>query len=177
MLKYITPIIHLDDDDEMALRFDNFMYGLILGCIEQLPSFKKAKSQLCDLATLLTRKASIPQVSAKMALIKEINTDAFWATNDILAFEMVRKELRDLIKFLDGGMNREPIITRLTDPIIAQSEGEQLEKAYDYEAYHEKVNRYVNEHEDTLAIHQPLGDLLRPLREGVTALCRALQGA
>lgn len=155
LLKYIAPVIRLHDDDEMALRFDNFMYGLILASMEQLASFKSAKKQLCDIATLLERKASIPQVNAKMNVIKEINTDAFWNANDILAFERVRKELRNLIKFLDtGGGGREPIITRLTDPIIAQKEGEKLDEPYDFEAYHEKVNRYVNEHGDTLAIYK-----------------------
>ena len=53
LLKYVAPVIHLHDDDEMALRFDNFMYGLILANMEQLASFKYAKKQLCDIATLL----------------------------------------------------------------------------------------------------------------------------
>ena len=154
LLKYIAPIIHLDDDDEMALRFDNFMYGLILASMEQLASFKYAKKQLCDIATLLERKASIPQVNAKMPVIKEINTDAFWGANDILAFERIRKELRELIKFLDSGSGRKPIITRLTDPVIGEKEGDPLEAPYDFEAYHDKVNRYVNEHGNTMAIYK-----------------------
>lgn len=155
LLKYVAPVIHLHDDDEMALRFDNFMYGLILANMEQLASFKYAKKQLCDIATLLERKASIPQVNAKLQVIQEINTDAFWDANDILAFETVRRELRELIKFLDpGGGGREPIITRLTDPVIDEKEGNKLDEPYDFEAYHEKVNRYVNEHGDTLAIYK-----------------------
>ncbi len=155
LLKYIAPIVHLADEDEMALRFDNFMYGFILANMEHLSSFKYAKKQLCDIAMLLEHKASIPQVNAKMALIKDINTDTFWSANDILAFETVRTELRDLIKFLDGGgKGKQPIITRLTDPIIEQKEGEKLDEPYDFEAYHDKVNRYVNEHGDTLAIYK-----------------------
>lgn len=154
LLKYIAPIVHLYDDDDMALRFDNFMYGLILSSMEQLASLKHARQQLCGIATLLERKASIPQVNAKMQIIKDINTDAFWDANDILAFEMVRKELRELIKFLDGGAGREPIITRLTDPVIGEQQGETLEEPYDFEAYHDKVNRYVNEHGDTMAIYK-----------------------
>lgn len=131
------------------------MYGLILANMEQLASFKYAKKQLCDIATLLERKASIPQVNAKLPVIREINTDAFWDANDILAFETVRRELRELIKFLDpGGGGPEPIITRLTDPIIDEKEGNKLDEPYDFEAYHEKVNRYVNEHGDTLAIYK-----------------------
>lgn len=156
LLQQIAPIVRLDDTDEFAKRFDNFMYGLIIASMEMMPAFKNAQRQLRDIGTLLERKISIPQVKAKLPLIKEVNTDAFWEANDILLFEQVRKELRDLIKFLyeGNGEGKKPIITRLVDPIIDQQEGEQLDAAYDFEDYRAKVNRYVNEHGNTLAIHK-----------------------
>ena len=130
------------------------MYGLILASMEQMPAFKYAKKQLCDIATLLERKVSIPQVKEKMPIIQEINTDEFWVANDILLFEKVREELRGLMKFLDRNPQKKPIITRLTDPIFAQQEGVLLEQAYDFEDYRDKVNRYIGEHGDTLAIYK-----------------------
>ncbi len=154
LLQYIAPIVRLNDDDELAKRFDNFMYGLILASMEQMPAFKYAKKQLCDIATLLERKVSIPQVQEKLPIIQEINTDEFWGANDILLFEKVREELRELMKFLDRNPQKKPIITRLTDPILAQQEGVQLEQAYDFEDYRDKVNRYIGEHGDTLAIYK-----------------------
>ena len=155
LLQQIAPIVHLDDTDEYAKRFDNFVYGLMIAAMEQMPSFKYAQKQLRDIGTLLERKVSIPQVKAKLTIIKEVNTDAFWETTDILLFEKVRKELRELIKFLnEGGNPKNPIITHLTDPIIDQQEGIQLDPAYDFEDYRAKVNRYVNEHSDTMAIHK-----------------------
>ena len=156
LLQQIAPIVRLDDTDEYAKRFDNFMYGLIIASMEMMPTFKNAQKQLRDIGTLLERKISIPQVKAKLPLIKEVNTDAFWEANDILLFEKVRKELRTLIKFLyeGNGEGKKPIITRLVDPIIDQQEGEQLDAAYDFEDYRAKVNRYVNEHSNTLAIHK-----------------------
>lgn len=155
LLQQIAPIVHLDDTDEYAKRFDNFMYGLMIAAMEQMPSFKYAQKQLRDMGTLLERKVSIPQVKAKLPVIKEVNTDVFWETNDILLFEKVRKELRELIKFLhEGGDPKNPIITHLTDPVIDQQEGIQLDPAYDFEDYRAKVNRYVNEHGNTLAIYK-----------------------
>lgn len=130
------------------------MYGLILTSMEQMPAFKYAKKQLCGIATLLERKVSIPQVKEKMPIIREINTDEFWVANDILLFEKVREELRELMKFLDRNPQKKPIITRLTDPILAQQEGVLLEQAYDFEDYRDKVNRYIGEHGDTLAIYK-----------------------
>lgn len=154
LLQHIAPIVRLNDEDELAKRFDNFMYGLILTSMEQMPAFKYAKKQLCGIATLLERKVSIPQVKEKMPIIREINTDEFWVANDILLFEKVREELRELMKFLDRNPQKKPIITRLTDPILAQQEGVLLEQAYDFEDYRDKVNRYIGEHGDTLAIYK-----------------------
>ena len=155
LLRQIAPLVRSDDDDEFAKRFDNFMYGLILAHIEQMPAFKYAKKQLCDTASLLERKANISQIKAKLPVLKEIHTDAFWDACDILLFEKVRKELRDLIRFLDeGGGAQRLIVTKLTDPIIDSQEGVQMDVAYDFEDYRAKVNRYVNEHGDTLAIYK-----------------------
>ena len=155
LLAQIAPLVRADEPDEFAKRFDNFMYGLILAHIEQMPAFKYAKKQLCDTASLLERKASIPQIKAKLPVLQEIHTDAFWDANDILLFEYVRKELRELIQFLDdSGGAQSQIVTKLTDPIIDSQEGVQLEVAYDFEDYRAKVNRYVNEHGNTLAIYK-----------------------
>ena len=155
LLQQIAPIVRLDDTDEYAKRFDNFMYGLMIAAMGQMPSFKYAQKQLRDIGTLLERKISIPQVKAKLPVIKEVNTDAFWEANDILLFERVRKELRSLMQFLvEVGPVKNPIITHLTDPIIGEQEGIQLDAAYDFEDYRAKVNRYVNEHGNTLAIYK-----------------------
>ena len=155
LLKQIAPLVRSDDDDEFAKRFDNFMYVLILANIEQMPAFKYAKKQLCDTVSLLERKSNIPQIKAKLSVLKEIHTDAFWNADDILLFEKVRKELRDLIRFLDeGGGAQRQIVTKLTDPVIDSQEGVQMDAAYDFEDYRAKVNRYVNEHGDTLTIYK-----------------------
>ena len=155
LLQQIAPIVRLDDTDEYAKRFDNFMYGLMISAMAQMPSFQYAQRQLRDIGTLLERKISIPQVKAKLTIIKEVNTDAFWEANDILLFEKVRKELRGLMQFLvEIGPVKNPIITRLTDPIIGEQEGVQIEPPYDFEDYRAKVDRYVNENGNTLAIYK-----------------------
>ncbi|MCI6149761.1 MAG: DEAD/DEAH box helicase family protein [Flintibacter sp.] len=155
LLTQIAPLVQAEEPDEFAKRFDNFMYGLMLAHVGQMPAFKYARKQLCDTTALLERKASIPQVKAKLPLLQEIQTDAFWDANDILLFERMRKELRELIHFLDeGGGTQRQIVTKLTDPVIDSQEGVQLDAAYDFEDYRAKVNRYVNEHGDTLAIYK-----------------------
>ena len=154
LIQYLAPIVQLHENDEFAKRFDNFMYGLILAAMEQMPSYQRGQKQLRDIAAALEGKANIPQVGEGIALIKSVNTDEFWAARDVLLFEEVRARLRGLIQFLYEGGGRAPIFTRLADPITAQGEGQLLEAAYDFEDYRAKINRYVNEHGHTLAIHK-----------------------
>lgn len=154
LVKQVAPIIRSSDPDEAPKRFDNFMYGLILAGMEQMPSYRHAKKQLQNVASLLERKTSIPQVKEKLPVMKEIHTEAFWESGDILWLERVRKELRDLMQFLEEGSGTKPVVTNLSDPVMDRQEGQALDSAYDFEDYRAKVNRYVNEHGDTLAIHK-----------------------
>ncbi len=155
LVSEIAPIVTMDDTDEAAKRFDNFVYGMMLANIEAMPRFNYARKQLCDVVSALECKANIPQVKEKISFIKEIGTDEFWDTNDILMFEKVRVELRELMKFLiEKGDNPKSIIIDLIDPIKEEKEGITLDAAYDFEDYKKKVNRYVEEHKDVLAIYK-----------------------
>lgn len=154
LLAKIAPIVRSQDPDEYAKRFDNFMYGLILSHIEQMPSFRAAKKQLQNIAALLEKKANVPKVKEKISLIREIGSETFWEANDILLFEQVRRELRDIISILVEGENQKTITTSLSDPVMEQQEGVLLDQAYDFEDYRQKVNRYVEEHGNQLVIHK-----------------------
>ena len=154
LITHIAPLVYMDDKDEYAKRFDNFMYGLMIANIEAMAAFKHAKNQLCSIGAELEKKITIPQIKAKLPIIKEINSDEYWTANDILLFEKTRNELRDLMKFLVDGVIKPVIITKLIDPIIDAKEGEKLDPAYDFEDYKKKVNRYVNEHGNSIVIHK-----------------------
>ena len=155
LMREIAPLVYNPDTDELAKRFDNFMYGLMLAHLEQLPSLRHAQRQLRDTAALLERKATIPQVKDKLPLLKEVQTDVFWEAGDLLLLERVRQELRGLMQFLDqDSKGKGPVVTRLTDPVTECQEGMELEAAYDFQDYRAKVNRYINEHGDTMAIYK-----------------------
>ena len=155
LMREIAPLVYNPDTDELAKRFDNFMYGLMLAQLEQLPSLRHAQRQLRDTAALLERKATIPQVKDKLPLLKEVQTDVFWEAGDLLLLERVRQELRGLMQFLDqDSKGKGPVVTRLTDPVTQCQEGMELEAAYDFQDYRAKVNRYINEHGDTMAIYK-----------------------
>ena len=90
-----------------------------------------------------------------LELIKTISTDIFWESSDLSTFEMVRKKLRGLIKFLyDGAPKKNTIYTILSDTVLQTKEGDILDPGYDFEDYKLKVNRYIEEHHDHLAIYK-----------------------
>ena len=158
--KFLAPIVYMDDTDEYAKRFDNFMYGLMIAQIEGMPQFKKGQNQLVKVCTHLSKRATVPQIKEKLELINTIGTDEFWQSSDILDFEKVRAELRDLIKFMIDEGERNPIYTNLADVIIEVKEGETLYHPYDFEDYKLKVNRYIEKNRDHIAIHKLRNNIL-----------------
>lgn len=154
LTKYIAGLITSNDTDEFAKRFDNFMYGLMLADIDRLPKLGYFQKQLILTAELLEKKSTIPQVKAKLTLIKDVQTDAFWENISILTLEMVRQELRELMQFLVDDNTRPKIFTRLDDPVIDKQEGDILDAAYDFEDYKKKVNRYIEEHKNDTVIYK-----------------------
>ncbi|EJL23794.1 DEAD/DEAH box helicase family protein, partial [Brevibacillus sp. BC25] len=151
---YVAPIVYMDDSDEYAKRFDNFMYGIMIAKIEGMPQYKKGKKQLMEVSFELLKRATIPQIKAKLALIHTIGTDEFWQSPDIHSFENVRLELRSLMKLIIDEGGKSPVYTNLADEILTVKEGEVLYQAYDFEDYKLKVNRYIDNNRDHLAIHK-----------------------
>lgn len=152
--RQVAPLIQNYDTDEFAKRFDNFMYGLMLANIDKLPTMAYLKKPLCLTAESLEKKATIPQIQKKLTQIKEVQTEEFWKDINILTLEHMRKELRDLMQFLNDGVHRPKIFTNLEDSVMNQREGETLDAAYDFEDYRKKVNRYVEEHKNDEVIYK-----------------------
>lgn len=154
LTSHIAPLVFFEDKDEYALRFDNFMYGLMIAQIDELPGFKHAQNVLCNMAAMLEQRCTIPQIKANIGRIRSIGTDDFWQSADVVEFEGIRKELRELIKFLVDGRQKKPVITHLTDFIVEEQEGKLLEPAYDFEDYRKKVNTYVEKNGHSVAIYK-----------------------
>lgn len=155
LITYLAPLVFMEEQDEYAKRFDNFMYGLMLAQMEAAPVFKRLKTQLCNMGNALERRSTIPQIKSKLELIHTIALDEFWAAGDLLSYEQIRIELRELIKFIiDEGGSRNTIYTSLSDEVLERKQGDTLAAAYDFEDYKLKVNRYIETHKDHMAIYK-----------------------
>lgn len=153
LTEHIAPLVHFDEADAMALRFDNFIYGFILNVLDESPLVRRDMARLVTTARLLEKKSSIPQVAAKLPLLRQISDPELWKDIDICKLEDIRRELRALIRFLDEGSKRKDIITLLTDPILDSTAGIPLPEEDPFESYKMKVNRYIEEHKNSLAIY------------------------
>ncbi|NLM42854.1 MAG: DEAD/DEAH box helicase family protein [Clostridiales bacterium] len=154
LITYLAPIVFMDDNDEYAKSFDNLMYGIMLAQIEGNKGFKIRQKQLKNDCIGLSKRATIPQIKEKLELINTILTDEFWNNTDILTLEKVRVELRDLIKFLSDESKNRFVYTNISDEVILVKEGEELDAAYDFTDYRLKVNRYIEENKNHIAIYK-----------------------
>lgn len=150
--EHITPLIIPSDDDELAKRFDYLMFTIELAHLVG-KNLNKVKNEVIKTAHSLSQLGTIPQVLEKKEIIEKIKTEEFWATADLLDYDMVREALRDLIKFIEA-TERKIYYTDFTDEIleIKENEGEYITN--NFESYRKKVNKYIREHQDHLAIYK-----------------------
>ena len=161
--EHLAPLVAIHDNDEEAKRFDNFMYGLILLSMNSQRVTSGYKKGLRNVGHGLEGIGSVPAVKPHLPLIQAIQTEEFFASNDILKFEEVRQKLRSLIRLIPKG--KEHIIdTNLTDPVLQYEEGMDLDAGYDFEDYRLKVNKYINQNRNTMVIHKLVHN--KPLTEG-----------
>lgn len=155
LIENISELVVINDTDDRAINFDNLMYGLMLSQIEGTNNFNRKKKDLKNkVSNLLTKKSTIPQVKNRIPLLQRIVEDEFWNCADILNFEKIRVELRELMKFVDYGDKPELIYTNLTDVELSRTEGISMEPAYEFEDYKLKVNKYIEENRNNIAIHK-----------------------
>lgn len=153
LINHIGKVVYLDEIDEDAKGFDNLIYGLMVSILEKNRNFSGYKNSLMKICEDLLKKSTISLVKDKIPLIKNILSDAFWESIDILTLEDVRRELRPLVNLISEEKMNKIVYTDLKDEITILREGEiDYTASYDFENYKLKVNRYIEENKDNLAI-------------------------
>lgn len=148
----IAPIVPVADKDELARRFDYTMYSIILGTLNQT-NINRFAVMVTTSCQKLAGKYTIPQVAAQRQLIDRIIQDGYWAEADIFAFDQAREALRELMQFLDSEI-QSIYYTHFDDELVNISVGEPLGGGPELKPYKERVQSYLREHEDTLAVYK-----------------------
>ncbi len=145
----------LDKEDITAKLFDLTCLQLQLALLEHSAAFVRLKQRVQKMAADLEEKESIPMVKAQMKTILEVQTDEFWQDVTLPMLEMVRRRLRDLVKFIDS-KKRKPVYTILQDEIGPAQEIEikGFSPGVNLAQYRKKVEQFIKDHEDHIAIRK-----------------------
>ena len=92
-------------------------------------------------------------VKAQKYIIDKIQTEEFWENTNILELDEVRIALRNLLKYIEK-KKQQIYYTNFTDTILEKKEGEPIYNANELKNYKKKVEYYLKEHQDSLAIYK-----------------------
>ena len=149
MEQELVPLILPDDDDPKAMRFDALMYGIELAFLAG-KKYGKARSDLFSKVDSLSHIANIPEIMAQADLIRRILTSDYVENAGISEFEIIRDNLRDLIKYIPPSGAR--YFTDFDDEILSMEfKPAELEND-DLKNYRAKAEFYVRQHQDNVAI-------------------------
>ena len=102
----IAPLLHKNNVDESAKKFDLLTMLIELSLLDGETNCMNAVQNVQTIAEKLQEKATLPQVQAKMATIKEVLSEVAWQNVSLNWLEKVRNDLRELVKFLMGSDNK-----------------------------------------------------------------------
>lgn len=149
----VSPLVHNEESDISALRFDVLMYGYMCALLEgQSP--KVYRSKLVSIAVALQQVTTIPQVKEKLPLIQSVTDEHFFDGEDLLELERIRIELRGLVRFIAEGAGCGDVRLHLEDPLTKMVFGVEADIDETYEDYKLKVEHYLKAYSNTLVIHK-----------------------
>ena len=142
-------------DNLEAKQFDLLILRMQLTLLRGEPGFEKMRGTVQEIAQLLEEQTAIPLVAAKLPLIQEVQTPLFWEDVTVVCLERVRRELRELVQFIER-RKRSRVITDFVDEI---GEGVTVDLpgiaiGVDPEKVREKALVFLRKHENDPAIHK-----------------------
>lgn len=145
----LAPLIIPDKDEPKAVRFDALLYGIELAYLAGKP-YSKARSDLTKKINAVASVANIPEIMAQADFLNKLIHTDYIANAGINEFECIRKNLRDLIKYIPKGGPK--YTTNFIDNII----GKEIKPAEiendDLKNYKMKAEYYVRQNQDQIAI-------------------------
>lgn len=130
--------------DASALKFDALCLKRQLALVDETINASASETQITNIARYLKeKKASIPQVMAKMDTIKEVLTSQFWNSLSLGVLERVRLDLRDLLQYIDGGKSDKTFTVNIEDTFQKDNSGISVLPP---RTYRRRAEDYLREH-------------------------------
>lgn len=144
MKENISPLFKNTLADASALKFDALCLKRQLALVDETVSAGASETQITTIARYLKeKKASIPQVMAKMDTIKAVLTSQFWNSLSLGSLEKVRVELRDLLQYIDGGKSDKTFTVNIEDTFKKDNSGISVTPP---RTYRRRAEDYLREH-------------------------------
>jgi type I restriction enzyme R subunit len=148
----VAPLIIPDEDDEMAKRFDNVMYTIELAYLTAQKATKPIRA-VVDTAEKLSEIGTIPSINDNRELLTKVQSMDFWDEANIVELEEVREVMRELVQFLEKE-TRMTFYTDFQDTFNVIVDGTPIYGSNDLRNYQKRVNQYLKEHQDEMAIYK-----------------------
>ncbi|MEI8087676.1 MAG: DEAD/DEAH box helicase family protein, partial [Paludibacter sp.] len=98
----ISLLLTPTKEEENTKKFDLLVLIVELSLLDDITNSIKSQEKIVKIADLLQDITTIPQVKAKIEVIKEVLTANFWENISVSNLERIRIELRELMQFLVG---------------------------------------------------------------------------
>lgn len=145
----LAPLILPDEDEASAVRFDALLYGLELAYLDG-KKYGKARSDLLKKVAAISNVANIPEIMVQAELINKILHTDYLDNAGIDEFEDIRKNLRDLMKYIKKKVCHYD--TNFEDDILSIEWRESELDNDDLKNYKAKAEYYVRQHQDNIVI-------------------------
>ncbi len=141
----ISPLVPKSKADDSAKKFDVLMLAIELAyLVDGLKKVDRQKTSVQMIAsTLLTKKATLPAVYKKTAILNEVLTDVAWDNANLQWYEKVREEIRDLLKLLTE--EGKWFVVNIDDVVTNEGEMQGITPSVTYK---QKVFDFLEENKD-----------------------------
>lgn len=151
-LEELAALLPPAAEDAAAVQFDTLLYGMELALLAGR-SYAGARRDLLRKARAIAAVAHIPAIERKRAFLDRLLRTDYVETAGIGRLEEIRRELRDLIKYIPP-QERTVYTVDLTDEVVSsQWRGAELESD-DLADYRERVNYYIRQHRNEEVIRK-----------------------
>ena len=141
----LIPLFLSSEEKEAAKIFDNLVYQLQVKRIRS-ETAKRCENAIIATASQLGKLGTIPQVRAKQELILKIAETDYLKGTDFWQLEEIRKELRNLIQFIDPD-SRPPVFIDLQDKLNDIDEEDiYISSENNFTNYKKKLEKYLTGH-------------------------------
>ena len=150
---HVTELISPNADDELAKIFDLKIYNIEVSLLDRSQDSTRSQNAVIVIGQALANMTTIPQVRLHIPTIEQIQTKQYWENLTIEKLEDLRKELRELIKFIPSDGKAKVYEIDINDTITENGTRAGINIA-GIKTYEQKVIDYLAENSDKEVIQK-----------------------